>query len=82
MSRTVGGKLEIASFKMTEVFERTDYEDFVIPLGETRSRIRVPVTYTYHIELHDPWMLEVTNGICYVTAPKIKPGLPAIPAFA
>ena len=78
LSRTVGGKLEIASFKMTEVFERTDYEDFVIPLGETRSQIRVPVTYTYHIELHDPWMLEVTNGICYVTAPKIKPGLPAI----
>lgn len=78
LSRTVGGELGIAKFKMTEVFERTDYEDFVIPLGETRSRIRVPVTYTYHIDLHDPWTLDVTNGICYVTAPKIKHGVPAI----
>jgi hypothetical protein len=78
LSRTMGGKLEIASFKMTEVFERTDFEDFVIPLGETRSTIRVPVTYTYHIELHDPWALDVTNGICYVTAPPLKHNVPAI----
>ena len=78
LSRTVGGKLEIASFKMTEVFERTDYETFGIPLGETRSSIKVPVTYTYHVELHDPWTLDVTNGICYVTAPPIKHNVPAI----
>lgn len=78
LSRTIGGKLELASFKMTEVFERTDFEDFVIPLGQTRSTIRVPVTYTYHIELHDPWTLDLTNGICYVTAPQLKHGVPAI----
>jgi hypothetical protein len=77
-SRTIGGKLELASFKVTESFERTDSEDFLIPLGETRSRIRVPVTYTYHIELHDPWTLDVTNGLCYVTAPAIKHNVPAI----
>ena len=77
-SRTIGGKLELASFKLTESFERTDSEDFLIPLGETHSRIRVPVTYTYHIELHDPWTLDVTNGICYVTAPSIKHNVPAI----
>lgn len=76
--RTIGGKLELASFKITESFERTDSEDFLVPLGETRSTIRVPVTYTYHIELHDPWTLDVTNGLCHITAPAIKHGVPAI----
>jgi hypothetical protein len=78
LSRTVGGKLEIASFKITESFERIDSEDFLVPLGETKSRIRVPVTYTYSIDLHSPWTIEVTNGICHITAPAIQHGVPAI----
>ncbi len=77
-SRTVGGKLEIASFKITESFVQTDFEDFIIPLGQTKSEIRVPVTYTYHIKLHDPWNLRVTNGICIALAPAVRHGVPAI----
>lgn len=79
-TRTAGGELKVASFKITEVHETTDFVDLggVIPLGETKATIRVPVTYSYHIVLREKWNLEVTNGICYVTAPTIKPDIPAI----
>lgn len=79
-SRTAGGELKIAAFKITEVHESTDFVDLggLIPLGETKASIRVPVNYSYHIVLREKWNLEVTNGICYVTAPLIRPDVPAI----
>ena len=78
-TRTAGGELKIASFKITEVHETTDFVNWGwIPMGETKATIKVPVTYSYHIVLRDKWNLEVTNGICYVTAPAIKPDIPAI----
>jgi len=74
-----GTKLELAAFEATEIISETDdrrtFFDLV-PLGATVSEIRVPVTYRYHLRLDEEWRLEVSDGICTVHAPPIRPTLP------
>lgn len=74
-----GVKLELASFRATEILRSTD-ERWVawdlISLGTTVTEIRVPVTYRYHLRLDEPWQLEVEGQNCVVRAPRIRPNLP------
>lgn len=74
-----GTLLELAAYEATETLRRTDDRRIffdMVPLGATVSEIRVPVTYRYHLRLDDEWRLEVSNGVCLVLAPTIRPTLP------
>ncbi len=74
-----GALLELAAFEATEILSETDdrrtFFDMV-PLGATVSEIRVPVTYRYHLRLDEEWRLDVSDGVCIVHAPPIRPTLP------
>lgn len=73
------GRLEVASAETTETFRRVETHRTLwdmITLGETLTEIRVPVIYRYHLELDDPWEVEIVDNICFVKAPKIKPSQP------
>jgi hypothetical protein len=74
-----GPLLELASFEATETFTRADERAILfdlIPLGTNVTEIRVPVTYRYHLQLSDPWQLEVRDKLCLVRAPRIRASLP------
>jgi hypothetical protein len=71
--------LEVATARQVEIFERTDARQVLwglLNLGTTVAVLRVPVTYRYHIKLHDPWMLRVTGDRVIVEAPPIRASLP------
>ena len=68
--------LEVATAKQTEFFERADHKKTLwgfIDLGTNVARLRVPVTYRYHLRLADPWRLEVQGNSLIVHAPKLVP---------
>ncbi len=76
-----GGLLELAKATATETFrsedERTyDLKWFEFHAGTTITEIRVPVTYRYHLRMRDSWRLDVTNNVCIVHAPAIRPSQP------
>lgn len=78
-ARTPGGNLELATATSTETLTRTDERTIawdMVYLGQTVSEISVPVTYRYHLNLRDPWKLEVVGSTCVVRAPAIRPTLP------
>ena len=73
------GRLEVATTTVTESFERSDEQRILwglLSLGSTVSQIHVPVTYRYHVELADPWRIEVSGPTCLVFAPPIRPSQP------
>lgn len=79
LARTPGGTLELATATSTETLTRADERTTLwdtIYLGKTISEISVPVTYRYHVNLRDPWKLEVSGNTCIVRAPAIRPTLP------
>ncbi|MBG90036.1 MAG: hypothetical protein CMO80_24490 [Verrucomicrobiales bacterium] len=76
LSRTEGGDLHVASFKVSEQISQTDF--VYKNLMEVKSEIRVPVTYQYFVRLRDKWEISVTNGICWVTTPRLRPNDPII----
>ncbi len=79
LARTPGGNLELATATATETLTRTDERTLawdMIYLGKTVSEISVPVTYRFHLQLRDPWKLNVTGSTCIVRAPAIRPSLP------
>jgi hypothetical protein len=79
LARTPGGTLELATATSTETLVRADERTTLwdmIYLGKTISEISVPVTYRYHVNLRDPWRLEVSGNTCVVRAPAIRPTLP------
>ncbi len=78
---TVGptdGILETATSSVPETFTKTDSKWLfdMIPLGTTVSEIRVPATYSYFIQLSDPWKLIARGQVCVVMAPPFYPSLP------
>ena len=73
------GRLELATARQVETFRAEDSLSVFwdkLYLGTTISEIRVPVTYRYHLELSDPWRLDVSGQTCLVIAPPIRPSLP------
>ena len=73
------GRLEVATATVTESFTRSDELRILwglLSLGSTVSQIHVPVTYRYHVELADPWRIEVSGPTCLVFAPRIRPSQP------
>lgn len=74
-----GGRLEVASARVTETLERSDERKVLwdmFSLGTTTVEIRVPVTYRYHLLLDDVWELEISGQACVVHAPALRPTLP------
>lgn len=74
-----GTLLELAAFEAVETLSRTDDRRIffdLVPVGSTVSEIRLPVTYRYHLRLDEPWTLSVSDGVCVVRAPAIRPTLP------
>ncbi|MBI5801039.1 MAG: hypothetical protein HZA92_09995 [Verrucomicrobia bacterium] len=79
LDRTPGGNLELATATSTETLTRADERTIawdMIYLGKTVSEISVPVTYRFHLQLRDPWKLDVIGNTCVVRAPAIRPSLP------
>ena len=79
LARTPGGLLELATATATETLTRTDERTIawdMVYLGKTVSEISVRVTYRYHLQLRDPWKLNVSGNTCVVRAPAIRPSLP------
>jgi hypothetical protein len=75
--RTAGGLLEVATLAVDEHFTRRDSKAlWGVPLGETVSEIRVPVTYRFHIELAREWPVEIEGTRATVKAPALAPSLP------
>jgi hypothetical protein len=69
--------LEVATSRQIEILELSDSKSFLgLPLGTNSARIQVPVTYRYHIRLHDPWQLIVQRQTLVVHAPEILCSLP------
>ena len=76
-----GGLLELAKVTATETFRSEDeltydFTLFEVDAGTTITEIRVPVTYRYHLRMRDAWQLSVTNNVCIVHAPAIRPSQP------
>jgi hypothetical protein len=79
LSSDPGGRLELASFTVTESFSESNHLTTAwgeLDLGATVTEIKVPATYRYYLRLHDHWKLNVTSNLCIVHAPRIKPTLP------
>ncbi len=69
--------LEVATARQVEFFERTDHRSILgVSLGTNVARLRLPVTYRYHLRLADPWRLEVQGQHLIVHAPPLRPSLP------
>ncbi len=73
------GLLELAKIEAVETFSRSDERRVLwdtVSLGITISEIKVPVTYRYHLRFDDSWRLVVTDEVCTVYAPEIRPTQP------
>ncbi|NDJ15370.1 MAG: hypothetical protein EBY17_30005, partial [Acidobacteriia bacterium] len=69
--------LEVATTRQVEFFERTDQRSLLgISLGTNVARVRLPVTYRYHLRLADPWRLEVEGSHLIIHAPLLRASLP------
>jgi hypothetical protein len=71
--------LEVATVRQMESFERTEARQVLwglLDLGTSLAVLRVPVTYRYHLKLHDPWRLRVVGERITVEAPPIRASLP------
>lgn len=74
-----GNILEIASATSTEGFaSQTYYTAFgkEVPGSKVVSKITVPATYRYHIDLSENWHLVPRDQRLYIVAPDIRPTLP------
>lgn len=74
-----GNILEIATATSTESFaSRTYYTAFgkEVPGSDVVSKITVPATYRYHIDLNSNWEIVTRDQRMYVVAPIIEPSLP------
>ena len=76
-----GGLLELAKVTATETFKsqdelKYDFRWFELSAGTTTTEIRVPVTYRYHLRMRDSWRLDVSDRVCIVYAPEIRPSQP------
>ena len=71
--------LELATATFNETFTRTSDRSIcwgMIDLGTSVAQVQVPVTYRYHLQLREPWQLELKSGRLIVRAPVIQPSRP------
>lgn len=74
-------KLQVATLKQTEVFTRkqeTATAFGYLPLPDVIVEARVPVEYTYLVDLQGPWKIEVTDRRVRVLAPRLQFNTPAM----
>jgi hypothetical protein len=77
--------LQFATLRQVEVFERTDALSVLwgqLALPEVIVEARVPVEYTYYLDLEKPWRLQLDGTSVLVTAPAIEWNAPALDASA
>jgi len=79
--RSLGlGRLEVSvSNPVPVTFRKADTRKILwdwVYLGQTVSEIRVPATYRYHVPLDGDWQLRVSDKMCIVVPPIIRPSLP------
>jgi hypothetical protein len=71
--------LEVASSKQIETFGCSDNLCLLwglVDLGTNLAQISAPVTYRFHVRLHDPWKLETRQDTVIVQAPSLRASLP------
>ena len=75
-----GNILEVATGEQSVMLAREDSVQIlgkIIPGVKTTSRINVPATFRYHIDLNAKWeLVKDDNNRLHVTAPELKPSLP------
>jgi hypothetical protein len=76
-------RLQVASLKTTDVFTRVDSKSILwelFDLPDVKIEIKLPVEYTYYVDLKDKWNFEWDENLMHikVIAPAIKPNTPAV----
>jgi len=73
-------RLQFAELRQLEVFERRDSAAVLwgaLALPDVVVEARVPVTYTYFLDLDKPWQFRLEEGIVHVLAPGVEWNRPA-----
>ena len=76
-------RLQFAEVKQMEIFERTDQASIFwgqVDLPDLVVEARAPVTYTYYLDLEEPWDFVLDGDRVEVTAPRIRFNEPAVDA--
>ena len=71
--------LEVATTKQIESFGCSDNLCLLwglIDLGTNIAQISTPVSYRFHVRLHDPWKLEIRQDTVIVHAPPLRASIP------
>lgn len=77
--------LQFATLDQTEVLERTDSASLLwgrLRLPDVVVEARVPVRYTYYLDLEDDWQLTLDGKTVTVLAPGVRANRPAVDASA
>ena len=73
-------RLQFAELRQLEVFERRDAAAVLwgaLALPDVVVEARVPVTYTYYLDLDKEWHFRLADGIVFVTVPAVEWNRPA-----
>lgn len=76
-----GNKLIVAELSQTEIYTRTESSSVLwgtLQLPDVVVEARVPVEYTYYLDLADPWTFELRDHALRVSAPRIRAATPAL----
>ncbi len=76
-------RLQVATLETTEVVSQRDAASVLwgqLQLPDVVVRAEVPVTYTYYLDLNDPWTLtwDEQTGVLTVEAPELRWNPPAV----
>ncbi len=77
--------LQFATLDQTEVLQRTDSASLLwgrLRLPDVMVEARVPVRYTYYLDLEDEWSLTLEGTTVHVLAPGVRTNRPAVDASA
>ena len=77
--------LQFATLDQTEVLQRTDSASLLwgrLRLPDVMVEARVPVRYTYYLDLEDEWLLTLEGTTVNVLAPGVRTNRPAVDASA
>ena len=77
--------LQFATLDQVEVIQRTDSASLLwgrLRLPDVVVEARVPVRYTYYLDLEDEWSLTLEGTTVHVLAPGVRANRPAVDASA